>query len=120
MAAIMQHIFTLILGITGFIYLLGGLWSWKHPPKQINKSMGYRTTRSMKSQAAWDFAQVYAGKVFFYTGLTLLVLAALCWPLVVTGSLYVAFLPTAPLLAFTALPLYLTERKLKAKFDHTR
>ena len=35
-------------------------WIW--PPKKINMTYGYRTTRSMKSQSAWDFAQKYSAK----------------------------------------------------------
>ena len=35
----------------------------KNPPTEINPGYGYRTTRSMKSQAAWDFAQRHMGKV---------------------------------------------------------
>lgn len=32
------------------------LWFDKHPPKKINSWCGYRTSRSMKSQETWDFA----------------------------------------------------------------
>ncbi len=31
------------------------------PPRSINMGYGYRSTRSMRSQEAWDFAQVTAG-----------------------------------------------------------
>ena len=33
------------------------------PPKTINGGYGYRTSRSMKNQQTWDFAQVRAGGV---------------------------------------------------------
>jgi uncharacterized membrane protein len=112
-----QHLFPLVLGITGLVFILCGWWIWQWPPKNINGGFGYRTPRSMKSQAAWDFSQVYAGRLLFYCGLALLVLALLCLPVIVTGGALV-LLPSFIVLAFTALPLYLTERKLKAKFDH--
>lgn len=114
-----HHIFTVVLGITGLIFIPCGLWLWKQPPKRINGLVGYRTPRAMKSQAAWDFAQVYAGKQLFYSGIALLVLALLCLPITATHSL-VVLLPTLLVLVFTALPLYLTERKLKSNFGNHR
>lgn len=44
----------------------------KHPPKQINNVYGYRTARSSKSQASWDFAQQYCGKLWQKIGAVLL------------------------------------------------
>ena len=46
------------------------------PPKKINGLYGYRTTRSRKSQEAWDFAQRYSAKLMTMFGLAALVLAA--------------------------------------------
>jgi len=34
----------------------------KNPPTEINPGYGYRTSRSMKNQMTWDFAQKYMGK----------------------------------------------------------
>lgn len=45
------------------------------PPGKINGFYGYRTARSMGSQEAWDFAQVYFGKVWLRTGAAMLVLS---------------------------------------------
>ncbi len=36
----------------------------KKPPIQINGFYGYRTRRSMKNQAAWDFSHLYCGKLW--------------------------------------------------------
>ena len=47
------------------------------PPHEINGFYGYRTGRSMKSQEAWDFAQVYLGKGLLRTGIAMLVPAVL-------------------------------------------
>jgi uncharacterized membrane protein len=114
-----RHIITIILGLTSFVFIPCGLWLWKRPPKYPNMWMGYRTPRSMKSQAAWDFAQVYACRLLFYCGLALLVIALLCLPVTATEG-FIVLLPTLLVLVFTALPLYLTERKLKGKFDNHR
>lgn len=35
----------------------GGLILQTHPPKQVNRFWGYRTSRSMQNQETWDFAQ---------------------------------------------------------------
>lgn len=113
--------FLFLVGIS-LIFTGMGWWSWKRPRPRINPLIGYRTRRSMKSQAAWDFAQVYSGKVMHYTGLVMLVLALLAFvpfqhffkedSLVAVMSLMVA-----PMVAASVLPLYLTEKKLKQLFD---
>ena len=36
----------------------------KKPPKQINGFYGYRTRRSMKNQAAWDFSNFFCVKLW--------------------------------------------------------
>jgi len=41
----------------------------KHPPKDINSTIGYRTKKSSKNQETWDFAQRLAGKVFLIIGI---------------------------------------------------
>jgi len=48
--------------------LLGLLFS-RFPPKKINGLVGYRTSRSMKSQEAWDFANAMAARLMWQTGL---------------------------------------------------
>lgn len=45
-----------------------GRMMMKHPPKTINMVFGYRTSRSMKNQEAWDFAQVYCRKLWWKIG----------------------------------------------------
>lgn len=52
--------------------VFGGI-SKNHPPKNINGWYGYRTERSMKSQAAWDFAQRRFAGTFLKGGAILLV-----------------------------------------------
>lgn len=40
----------------------------KHPPKEINGLYGYRTSRSMKNQETWLFANQYCGKLWWKLG----------------------------------------------------
>lgn len=98
-----------------------GWWMWKKPRPGINPLVGYRTRRSMKSQAAWDFAQVYSGKVMLYCAAGMLLVVPLYglmngfadYP---QAAAFMAQLLT-PTLAAAILPMYLTERKLKQLFD---
>ena len=63
------YISTLILTVVGVVF-------WMYPPKKINEFYGYRTTRSRKSQEAWDFAQRYSAKLMTILGLAALIVAA--------------------------------------------
>jgi uncharacterized membrane protein len=112
---IAQHIFSLTLGLTGLFYIPCGLWLWKRPPKKISEMVGYRTPRSMKSQPAWDFAQVYAGRALFYCGFAMAGVALLSLPFTIAAGLSTTAAALS-VLAFTAVPIYLTERNLKVKF----
>ena len=48
--------------------ILGGRMMWKHPPKDINGIVGYRTRRSMKNKETWKFAQEYCGRLWWKIG----------------------------------------------------
>ena len=62
--------------ICPLIFLVVGVVFWMYPPKKINEFYGYRTTRSRKSQEAWDFAQRYSAKLMTILGLAALIVAA--------------------------------------------
>ena len=59
------------------IFLVVGVVFWMYPPKKINEFYGYRTTRSRKSQEAWDFAQRYSAKLMTVLGLVALAVASI-------------------------------------------
>ncbi len=46
-----------------------GYAMWKHPPKDINELIGYRTALSMKNADTWHFANTYCGRLWFKTGI---------------------------------------------------
>lgn len=54
-----------------------GRWMWKHPPKEINAFLGYRTTWSMLNMDTWQFAHHHCGKRWWITGWILLLPTAL-------------------------------------------
>lgn len=91
------------------------------PPERINGGYGYRSTRSMQSQEAWDFAQVYSGQFWFRAGRPTLAVS-LVWMLLLPGrdigtvgssAVVLTGLQLLPLLA--VIPA--TERALKRKFQ---
>lgn len=50
-----------------------GRMMWKHPPKDINGFVGYRTTRSMKNIDTWKFAHDYCGRLWWKMGWIMLI-----------------------------------------------
>lgn len=59
--------------IVPFIMIICGRMMWKHPPKNINGIIGYRTTRSMKNKETWKFAHDYCGQLWWRVGWMLLI-----------------------------------------------
>ena len=105
----------IILGITGPLFILLGYYFSKFPPKKINNIYGYRTTRSMKSQEAWDFAQVYGAKKMMVTGLIMLAAGLLLLPFNLTENI-AAVLSISILLGSAIWMIVVTERELKRRF----
>jgi len=103
--------------LTGLIFVLAGFVLWKFPPKDINYIYGYRSKRSMQSQAQWDFAQAYAGKrMMLYGGL--LALSCLLG-LVFRFKETTAVILGLGLMILTVLILIIdVERALKRQFAH--
>ena len=56
---------------TGLIFVFAGWVMLKKPPKGINSSYGYRTSRSMKNKENWKFAQEYSSREMIRIGWTL-------------------------------------------------
>ncbi|MFT4857801.1 MAG: putative membrane protein [Algoriphagus sp.] len=59
-----------VLISVGTVYFLVGRLMKNHHPPDINGLAGYRTSRSMKNQECWDFAQLIAGKKMSQFGKT--------------------------------------------------
>ena len=106
--------------IPAVMLLLGRRFLTK-PPRTINGTYGYRTRRSMKSQAAWDFAHRTCGRLWSRLGMVLLPLSALVMLPVLgadtgTAGLWcgaVVLVQTAVLLG----SIFPVERALKKEFD---
>ncbi len=90
-----------------------GLLFTLRPPRRINMLYGYRTTRSMSSQAMWDEAHKVYGRISLRTGPVLVVFAVVAKLLVPLPPeiLSLCLLP----FSFAALiaPLVVVEKHLK-------
>jgi len=112
-----QNVMFIILTIMGCGFLAIGVFLINFPPKKINGLYGYRTSRSMQNQEAWDYSQVYSAKIMVVLGVVYFVLAGI--------SLYVpkvedttgAFLSIAFVLGGVFIMFYKTEKELEKKFD---
>lgn len=60
--------FLILDALTGIILIVVGFILLRYPPKEINSLYGYRTEKSMNSQEAWDFAQIYSAKLMIKAG----------------------------------------------------
>lgn len=114
-------IFMLVMNLLIPGIMIGCGWLMKSkPPKKINGIYGYRTTRSMKSTEAWQFAQIYFGRIWFRWGWGLLLISVLVMLTVVgrdidTVGIVGSILCTLQCVILIA-PIIPTERELKRKF----
>lgn len=53
--------------------IIGGKMMWKHPPRNINAFIGYRTKRSMMNMDTWKFAHEHSGRLWNKIGWIMLI-----------------------------------------------
>lgn len=98
-----------------------GMVCKKNPPKNINSWYGYRTSRSMASQEAWDFAHQVCGRIWRRWGIAMLpVSVLLLLPVfgrtVAVVGIWTCILVTAQCVVLIAT-IFPVERALKENFD---
>lgn len=105
----------LVCVLCGLIYIITGQVVLRYPPKKINDFYGYRTSRSKKSQAHWDYAQKESSKYIIQSGYYCLLTCAL-FILFETGKagIWIAIILTT-LCPF--ISVIQTEKALKKKFS---
>jgi len=87
-----------------------------HPPQKINMIYGYRTTRSMASQEAWDYAHQLCGKEWIVIGLILLAFVILIKLIAPTSPEILSLINTGVSITVLILPIPFIEKILKDKF----
>ncbi len=91
------------------------------PPKNINMTFGYRTTRSMKNKDTWDFAHRCIGTLWLRFGAVLLIASVILMLFSLRMAVediarYCVILVFAQLIPML-IPIFIVEHKLKQTFD---
>jgi len=115
-------IFTLIFALIIPLCMLGiGHHFIKNHPGAINSGFGYRTTRSMKSVEAWQFAHRHIGNTWRKAGLIMLPLSVVAMLFTLGKSVDFTGIYSCVLcgiqLVVMLVSIIPTERALKRKFD---
>ena len=104
----MSIFFGLVLIVIGIIFKVKA-------PKKINHLYGYRTRRSMKNQAHWDYAHAYSANLSIYLGLACMAAAPVGWYLKLSEVAEV-FIGVGWLILVCFMLFWRTEKALKEKF----
>ncbi len=105
--------------LISIIMILVGLTFIIKPPK-FNEFYGYRTTYSMKSKEAFDFANKHFGKLWLIFGIfSFIFIIALKSSLTLNSELTSIICMIISLFAMF-IPLVLVDRALKVNFNNSR
>jgi uncharacterized membrane protein len=107
---------SLVNFLTGVIFIIAALIQIKFPPKKINSLYGYRTKNSMKSQEAWDFAQLYSAKLMLRFGGGLTLISLLLNKVSLSKPEYEVVASTFIISSVVILMLAIVEKELKKRF----
>ncbi len=98
-----------------------GRWFEKGGPRKINGTVGYRTRRSMLSQETWVYAHRFFGRLWWILGWVLLPISVVVmiffWGKDVETIGWAGLGVMMVQMVFLLLPMILTERALRARFD---
>lgn len=111
---IIDSLFT-IYYFGGIALFLSGIVMYIFPPKRRNLLYGYRTSRSAKSQSAWDFSQRFSSKRLIGSGLALLAFGGLL-NLINIPEEYAVIVMLSLMIVAAVYIFYATEKALKTKF----
>jgi len=99
-----------------FTLSLIGLRLRRNPPRDINWFYGYRTSRSMRSPEAWEYANRRCGEIWFPMGLVVgavsAMVAIVLWHKLETVTLWLVGFQVL----FIFLPIPIVERELARRF----
>lgn len=102
--------------LSGIIFIITGFIMLQFPPKNINMLYGYRTTRSMKNQKQWDFAQKYSAKLLLLCGLFLTFISNISLLITIHNKAKL-FISLALIISSVIFLLFKTENELKKRFS---
>ena len=61
----------LIIFSTAFLFFLAGMVMQLFPPREINRTYGYRSKSAMQDHPHWEFAQTYCSHQLIFLGMVL-------------------------------------------------
>lgn len=99
------------------IYILLGVIFSLWIPQNRNGSAGYRTTRSRKSEETWIYANKLSGKIILILGIVLMAINLIIFFAFKSINITACVVLIIIDVILIALPLFITESKLKEKFD---
>ena len=85
-------------------------------PEKPNFWIGYRTPWSKKSQATWDFAHEYSGRLMLWA--LLVIITVQIFTYVLTDPLNSILITAAVLTASYLFVIVMTEIRLRSNFNH--
>jgi len=115
MESILENTFQVSL-LCGIIFLPAAGLMYFYPPKKINPLYGYRSTRSMKSQESWDFAQRYSTVQMAKMAVFMIVISFVGYLFPEGQIMFNLIAGLVILLLGVAYMIITTERELKKRF----
>lgn len=101
--------------LPGAVLLILALLVRRFPPTKPQHWYGYRTARSMRSEEAWQEANIFSGTLFLWGSVLVLNTGVTCWmlvPNIAEGLLIVSIVAALVLLAIP----FATEHRLRTLF----
>ena len=104
--------------LIGIIFLVLGTIFYFFPPKKINWLYGYRTSRSMKNQENWRFAQKYSSIKMLLSGFFLMLISCLGFFKTIEDNTQ-KVIGIVTLVVVIGYLFFKIEKALKVKFPNT-
>lgn len=102
----------MLVFITGLGNLMASFILKSVSPQNVNRVYGYRTRRSIKNQALWDFAQIYSAKILTKVATLNIIIGLILMIFVKYTNEYYAFFELGWVVVSIIPVFLLTERKL--------
>lgn len=115
-------IFMMVMDLLIPLTMIGfGKYFSEKAPKEINDTLGYRTSMSMKNKDTWEFAHHYFGRLWLKIGYIILIISIIVMLFLLkkdenTIGIWGGVLCGVQLVFLTG-PIFFTEKALKKNFD---
>jgi uncharacterized membrane protein len=104
---------SLVIGIT---FCVVSVFARFFPPRSMDSRYGYRSRLSMRNMETWREAHIYSSRLLLVASIAMLSMALIFSKKAHFENVYLVVI-IAALVFFVIAIIYLTERRLKNKFD---